>query len=547
MVFLSQNRSITLRIFLVILVLLLLSNPLLAEKPLSHGARQYRLEILAEPADAKVEILNLDTPYQPNMLLSPGRYYISVSAPGHEIEKGFIDISDRDWKGKVTLDLLVAPANLDEGWNKLEEEQNKLRRFRQEMSREKMRLEQNKKEIAKAYQEMEKERGELDRAYQNIEKERRELVNAHHGIEKERRELVNARQDMEKERGKATAASQEIEKERRELAKVQQEIEKERRETVKVQQEIEKERRELAKVQQEIEKERRETVKVPQKMEKEGRQLREDNPVYIAKTAAKPLVKARPAAIKPSPVKDQHVYVPSSNRPPILAPRAKVPVPQVSAQTNTVKIVPEIQAKTAPKTQAKILAKAATEVGRKLQTAMSGESKKVARESRQGGQQRSSPQTTPKMIPESFVRKRDTTSQESVAQLLDDGMAYLKQPAPPGQSLPLPEGLEALQKLRKARKLEPGNVAVKEALQLYNRRYLVYAGLFRQRERADLLTKNIRELGLPAFQQPIHVEEKPVIRVCVGLFLQRDHAVKGLQLLKEKLRMKDAFLRAYRK
>ena len=519
MVFLSQNRSITLRIFLVILVLLLLSNPLLAEKPLSHGARQYRLEILAEPADAKVEILNLDTPYQPNMLLSPGRYYISVSAPGHEIEKGFIDISDRDWKGKVTLDLLVAPANLDEGWNKLEEEQNKLRRFRQEMSREKMRLEQNKKEIAKAYQEMEKERGELDRAYQNIEKERRELVNAHHGIEKERRELVNARQDMEKERGKATAASQEIEKERRELAKVQQEIEKERRET----------------------------VKVPQKMEKEGRQLREDNPVYIAKTAAKPLVKARPAAIKPSPVKDQHVYVPSSNRPPILAPRAKVPVPQVSAQTNTVKIVPEIQAKTAPKTQAKILAKAATEVGRKLQTAMSGESKKVARESRQGGQQRSSPQTTPKMIPESFVRKRDTTSQESVAQLLDDGMAYLKQPAPPGQSLPLPEGLEALQKLRKARKLEPGNVAVKEALQLYNRRYLVYAGLFRQRERADLLTKNIRELGLPAFQQPIHVEEKPVIRVCVGLFLQRDHAVKGLQLLKEKLRMKDAFLRAYRK
>ena len=348
-----QNQRIKIWLAIPVFFLWVIAKPVLAAANPTKNTTPHHLAIFTEPPEAKVEILNIDTPYRPKMLLNPGRYYIAVSFPGYETEKGFIDIVDQDWKGKVTLRPLMAAANLDldEEWRKLEEEKLKLERLRQDLAREKLGLEKSKKAMA------------------------------------EERQV----------------------------------------------------------------------------MAEECQVMAEEHQAQVSHVEDKPT--------PPTPVSTPMPY--------------SLPVSSLSKDG----------------TEAEI----------------------------------------------SLPDESATTSPELVTQLLDDAMSYLKQPAPPGQTATLPESLEALQKLRQAKKLDPGNASVNQALQMYSKRYLVYVGLFAQRSKADKLVRRIRDLGLPVFKQPINVKGKPVIRICVGLFLRRDDALRSLQRLQEKLRIKDAFLRAYKK
>ena len=137
-------------------------NPLQAEETQKGEPGLRHLTIITDPPEAKVEILNIDAPYKPNMLLNPGRYHISVSSPGFEPEKGFIDISDRDWAGKVVLNANTLPiekickkedeicndkARLAQEWQKLEKEKRNLAQLRRQLTQEKEKLDLEKEVI----------------------------------------------------------------------------------------------------------------------------------------------------------------------------------------------------------------------------------------------------------------------------------------------------------------------------------------------------------------------------------------------------------------
>ena len=392
------------------------SSPVVGAVPFVDAV-PYRLTVLVEPPEAKVEILNLDIPYQPSMFLNPGRYYIAVSSPGYDTEKGFIEIIDRNWMGKVTLRPIAVPASLDDAWRKLGEEKRRLEQQRRELAQERDKLERSKKKIAKE---------------------------------------GRARSSGIKNRP-ATPAWFDVTP----------------------------------------------PTLVPVRSGRvlQGRTMPATTPTFKRAITSKPSKRLITSPPPKRAMTSKNLVVPLHSRTVQQGRAMPATTPVNKRATRPRSLVASLHSKTP-----------------------------------QGG---SMPATTP-------IKRRVTTSGRLVAPLLEDVMAYLKQPALPGKNLNLPESQEALLKLRQAQKLAPGNASVKLALQLHANRYLVYAGLFEKRSGANKMVARIRALGLPTFQQPILVNGRPAIRVCVGLFLRRDEAIKSLQHLQEKLQLKDAFLRAYR-
>ncbi|MEO5364053.1 MAG: sel1 repeat family protein [Magnetococcus sp. DMHC-8] len=131
-----------------------------------------------------------------------------------------------------------------------------------------------------------------------------------------------------------------------------------------------------------------------------------------------------------------------------------------------------------------------------------------------------------------------------VSQLLGEATLYLQQARHP-KSGPPPEGQEALRKLRQAERLDPKNSSVARALRLYARRHLACTGLFASKETADKEISLIQALGIPAFQQPMRVQEKPMLRTCIGLFATQEELEKNLHHMRTALGNKEAILRVY--
>ncbi|MBF0194792.1 MAG: PEGA domain-containing protein [Magnetococcales bacterium] len=65
--------------------------------------KEYKLTVLTEPQNAKVEFLDGSEKYTPGMLMKPGKYEFWISAPGYEQKKGRVTLKDRDWVGLVHL------------------------------------------------------------------------------------------------------------------------------------------------------------------------------------------------------------------------------------------------------------------------------------------------------------------------------------------------------------------------------------------------------------------------------------------------------------
>ena len=71
---------------------------------------QYRLTVRADPADARVRLVNSSFTYRPGVLLPPGSYVVEVTGRGYETKRESVRISD----GDVTLPVeLEEAAGLD--------------------------------------------------------------------------------------------------------------------------------------------------------------------------------------------------------------------------------------------------------------------------------------------------------------------------------------------------------------------------------------------------------------------------------------------------
>ncbi|MBF0160887.1 MAG: SPOR domain-containing protein [Magnetococcales bacterium] len=411
----------------------------------------HHFTLLTEPSNAKVEIINLKTPYQPNMLLKAGRYHIVVSAAGHETEKGFIDITHQDWIGKVVLHPLNDPvpadekeanseSQLQEQWSKLEQEKNQLAALRRTLAQEQERLELAKKELHSGRQ-------ALELAKQSVELARKEW--------------------SEKQLACTPAV------------------------------------------------EAKPVVETPSKPESAGERQGAaevevlQSPVSEAVAARKPLPEV--AAAQPAAAAERK------------EPPPPVPLPAPLANPNRAKpvVVPE----EAPK----------QEEG--PASAGAGNGATVAETS----------------VLSAGTLSADTPPKESaaaatpqVAALLAEGMRYLQQARPP-RSSPPPESKEALDKLRRAQQLDPDNKAVQKALLLYEKRYVIYTGLFEIKAKADAMVQRIEALGIPAFQQSVLVKGKESLRICIGLFASQEEAADYLQRLKQgNLEITETILRIYK-
>jgi len=75
----------------------------LARKPEPAKLPSYRLTVRADPADARIRLLNTRTAYQPGVALASGNYQVEVSRQGYETKQIPVRITDGDVTIPVTL------------------------------------------------------------------------------------------------------------------------------------------------------------------------------------------------------------------------------------------------------------------------------------------------------------------------------------------------------------------------------------------------------------------------------------------------------------
>jgi hypothetical protein len=461
--------------------IILLSTLLCATLPAAQAAEPgktagdtppHRFTLLVEPANAKVEILNLKTPYQPEMLLKPGRYHIAVSAPNHVTERGFVDVTDQDWIGKVVLLPMTTPAKGEENEEsvaaRIEEEWQKIKREKEQLSKNKQNLDREKEKLELAWK-------EVDAAKSALELQRKEWENS-------RKEAENKPSDS------ATTTENRV---------------------------------------------------VPEKPQN-GTPLKAvaDKPNGEKTVTEKPLVEQRPELPMPTP--PPQVAPRKLNKEPALAVEPPVPVPQPLAATH--EAAPTRQA-TAQPTVNETEPATRPEAGNTPPASTPSEPTAAPPVAEQPVTEK--PVIEKPVLETSFAAQAKLPDEGQPGALLKDAMRYLRLPRPPRSEAP-PEGEGILQKLQQAQKEYPGNPAIAQALQLHAKRYITYVGLFEIKEKAEAMVNTIQGLGVPAFQQAMTVKNKPVIRVCIGPFLQQNEAEKGLQFLLDKVEIKNPIMRIYK-
>lgn len=379
---------------------------------ISQADNSYQLTILANPEQAKIEILNISEEYQPGMKLKPGRYHIVVSQPGFKSEKGFIDIGTQDWVGKVVL----------------------------------IPLKESVKIVPKQTDSTKTDSSQTDFSQTDFSQ---------------------------------TDSSQAMNHERARLAKEWDLLGEEKSK-------LERLRRALAREKDEVDREKREIKSLRQ----QDHGCREQKVVSQSQSVVQ----------KPTQSSVFNTTVPDST-----IPKSVVPDSINGAKEES-------------KVSKSVIAHSDTE--KVLKGVL--------------------------LPPNPAPLQKKGSNNKKLSQWLVDANYYLKQVRHSG-SPPPPEGEEAFIKLRKAQKMDPGNKKVKKFLKLYKVRYLLYAGLFQDKKRANKVIKRITNLGLPAFLQPIDIKGKPMLRACVGLFQSRKQVERAQNLIKKKLSMKDSILRIYRK
>ena len=565
--FAQKNQWVIFRIILFLAFFWPINPLLLAGEGTGTASKTpHHFTLLVEPSGAKVEILNLKAPYQPNMLLKPGRYQISVSAPDHETEKGFIDVTDQDWIGKVVLRPINAPtarkedldetstARLEEEWKKLKQERETLEKARLVLSQEQERLDLAKKDLDTTRQVVEKTKQEQE----TLEKARLALSQEQEKLDLAKKDLDTAREALETtklERNALEKARFSLSQEQEKLDLDKKELDKAKKalETTKLEKNnLEKARLTLSQEQEKLDLDKKELDKAKRAMEttKQEWEAKKISPPSLADHG--PVAETKPVADKPTAESKRALPVPTPA--PQIAARSKV----MEAPTQTVAEAPTVHeaaplppttttgSETAPPPTGEPngdqeTIKQAENATAPLQQGMTNRTTAAATTETTPGE---ATETAPAAPPDQTPSKA-TPSKEQTAALLANGMRYLQQARAP-QSGPPPEGKEALRQLRQAQQADPANKSIAQALQLYAKRYVIYTGLFEHKEKADEMVQHIQALGIPAFQQPMVVKGKPANRVCIGLFLTQAEAHATLQHLQASMEVKAPILRIYK-
>jgi len=71
---------------------------------------RYKLTVNASPIDARVRILNIATPYYTGIPLLPGRYHIAADSKGHDSQKQWIEIVEKDVDLSISLRKTPVPG-----------------------------------------------------------------------------------------------------------------------------------------------------------------------------------------------------------------------------------------------------------------------------------------------------------------------------------------------------------------------------------------------------------------------------------------------------
>ncbi|MBF0172847.1 MAG: SPOR domain-containing protein [Magnetococcales bacterium] len=93
----------------------------------------------------------------------------------------------------------------------------------------------------------------------------------------------------------------------------------------------------------------------------------------------------------------------------------------------------------------------------------------------------------------------------------------------------------------------PNDAEVQRVKQLYDERYLLYVGTFSSESKADDLENRLRALALPSFRQQFQIQGQKMVRVCVGLFAQRQEAVNALNAIQREFNVQDVIIRKFNK
>ncbi|MEO5362519.1 MAG: SPOR domain-containing protein [Magnetococcus sp. DMHC-8] len=565
--FLRKNQWITLLAVFFLIPAWPLPTPLMAAEGAAEtsertsGSTSHHFTLLVEPTHAKVEILNLKEPYQPNMLLKPGRYHIAVSAPGHETEKGFIDVTDQDWVGKVVLlPIHAAPqkedvegtgtARLDEEWRKLKQEQESLDKARIALAQERDKLNQSRKELETASQALElaKKEWEEKRLVCPSQPESKPVADSRPAPEakpmvNETKPMVNETKPMVNET-RPVPETKSMVNETRPVPETKPMVNETR--PVPETRPMVNETRPVPETRPMV----NETRPVPEtKPIAETGPVPETRPVTEAKPAdetppvveTRTVVNAKPVA-EPKPAADKSVAtgrheLPIPTPPPQVVTRNKVTeeadlpakepaVPDNDRSSGVADSGTATPPPVAPVQEVTTVANDTVEVAQPgaatVEVAQPGAATvEVARPGAAGG------------------------SKEQAALLLAEAERYLKLPRPPNSDPP-PEGQEALRQLRQAQQWDPTSKAIAQALNLYDRRHITYTHLFENKEKADGMVERIQALGIPAFQQAMVVKGKPAMRICIGPFLTQEEAASNLQRLRESMEIRDAIQRVYK-
>ncbi|MBF0195036.1 MAG: SPOR domain-containing protein [Magnetococcales bacterium] len=173
-----QVYCVGMRLVLFLSILLLVANPNIAlAKDSSSG---YQLTIITEPAHAKVTILNTSTEYVPGVSLPSGRYNILVTAPGYQEEKGYIEIQDKEWVGRVVLQRSTEQNNpdltvIDLEWQRINVEKVALQKAQSQLVAERLVFDQQKAEIENQKKKLIMQQIELAQAQYEVDAQRLEI------------------------------------------------------------------------------------------------------------------------------------------------------------------------------------------------------------------------------------------------------------------------------------------------------------------------------------------------------------------------------------
>ncbi len=163
----------------------------------------YQLTIVTEPAEAKVTILNSTRAYSPGIRLPSGRYNILVSHPGYQEEKGYIEIQDKEWVGRVVLQPLEANdeqsrAAIDAEWKRINDEKAAIKEEKAEIKKSRNQLEMDQLELKKGRLELEKERQELEKKKKSLILQQLELAQVQFEIDAQRVEIAEKMNRLER-------------------------------------------------------------------------------------------------------------------------------------------------------------------------------------------------------------------------------------------------------------------------------------------------------------------------------------------------------------